>query len=61
MLNFILGFLIGVIAEFVTLLVIAKQVQKRRDKSILINGNGNNVKYEISRGDENVNQSMGKR
>lgn len=49
MTNFILGFLIGVIAEFIALLVIAKQVQKRRDKEILINGNGNDVKYEIKR------------
>lgn len=48
MTNFILGFLIGVIAEFIALLVIAKQVQKRRDKEIL-------------RGDKNANQSMGKR
>lgn len=35
MTNFILGFLSGVIAEFVALFVIAKQVQKRRDKEIL--------------------------
>lgn len=35
MTNFILGFLIGVIAEFIALLVIAKQVQKRRDKEKL--------------------------
>lgn len=35
MTNFILGFLIGVIAEFIALLVIAKHVQKRRDKEIL--------------------------
>lgn len=35
MTNFILGFLIGVIVEFIVLLVIAKQVQKRRDKEIL--------------------------
>lgn len=48
MTNFILGFLIGVIVEFIALLVIAKQVQKRRDKEIL-------------RGDKNANQSMGKR
>lgn len=45
MTNFIFGFLIGVIAEF-----IAKRVQKRRDKEIiLINGNGNDVKYQARR------------
>lgn len=46
--TFILGFIIGAIAEFIALLIIAKQVQKKRDKEIL-------------RSDNNVNQSMGKR
>ena len=35
MTKFILGFLIGVIAEFIALLVVARQVQKIRDKEIL--------------------------
>lgn len=43
---FIIGFLIGAIAEFIALLVIAKQVQKRRDKEIL-------------RGDDNEGENYG--
>lgn len=46
--TFILGFIIGAVTEFIALLVIAHEVQKKRDKEIL-------------RGDSDANQSMGKR
>lgn len=44
--NFILGFIIGAVAEFIAFLVIAHEIQKKRDIEVLMNGNGNSVKYE---------------
>lgn len=35
MLKFMLGFIIGTVTEFIALLVIAHEVQKKRDKEIL--------------------------
>lgn len=51
MTNFIIYFLIGAIVGFIVR--VAKQVQKRRDEEIIINGDGNNVKYEYTRGNNN--------
>lgn len=34
--NFILGFIIGAVTEFIALLVVAHEVQKKRNKEILI-------------------------
>lgn len=37
--NFVLGFIIGAVTEFIALLVIAHEVQKKRDKEILRGAN----------------------